>query len=563
MTQNIIGFFCGTGYFKATDASYNKIKAFVKDPGNLFAYDGCQIYGGGIFAYGVEEQADAFITDLKSKVNQSEDDYQLNLVAHSRGVLSALLAIKKIQADPVLNKKIKVTADFHDPVPGNFQLTTKFAGNLASANQLQDFSECDILKKVYITLQEEPIVPIAFDALIPKFHSATSVEIETLPGYHDVQHRNRMSPKIEHNLLLEIGLYKTFSILKADGHELNGFLVLEQMQLNAYEGLILWAQTREIPFGEGPLHFGGKISANNGAKEKIEVINWRHARFKKIIPDHVLYGTTQSHYNYQKTTLEHYCDLTMRLDNFLVKNPKQHSLVQQIKTKSSKFLQGEISFPMYKEECQKLLKAASVQDKNINKSINYLCMHGYLQSLNRAITEHVIPNNPLHENLQALKVALSEELADAIESGKTIEQIENLDVIKIANNTAGFIDTIYFAKNNSQQILQAAEHYAKENISLGRNWNLGSKIITGVIICVVAAVVSCVIGAAIGFAIGWGCGWFLGPGAMIPAIMGAFIIGGVAGSAIGCYEANHFFRPSPTEKQVQTLAEHVKALSKV
>lgn len=107
MSKKIIGFFCGTGYDvngENPDASLATIRSSITEDTTLLAYDGCQVHGGGAFAYGVEEQADAFIKNLKEQLqDRSEhEEIQLNLVAHSRGCLSALIAIKKIQADPLL-----------------------------------------------------------------------------------------------------------------------------------------------------------------------------------------------------------------------------------------------------------------------------------------------------------------------------------------------------------------------------------------------------------------------------------------------------------------------------
>lgn len=581
MTKNVIGFFCGTGYTLGKDQSY----AHIRDA-NLFdtllGYDGCQVHGGGLFAHGVEEQADAFINDLKEQLEGNTDAIQINLVAHSRGVLSALLAIKKIQADPALKNRVSITADFRDPVPGNFQLTAEVAGNLAIANQVMDLTDCDVVKKVYITLQEKPILPIAFDSLVPKFHSEALIEIEVLPGYHDVQQRRGILPWAEHAALLKLGNAKTLEILREDGCELNPGVerdgTLRKKQLDAYNELVLWAKERKNSFGERDLHFGGKIVANNAARKEFNetsaVINWRHARLKGLTPDHVLYGVTQPHYNHRKTQLEHYCDLSQTLDKYLAKHPNKKSLVAELKQTSTFFLEERISLEDYKSRCQDLLKAADVKNKNINKSINYMCMTGYFKELDLTISALVLPGNPLYENLKKLNQVLAVELSAEIASGKNIDQLPHQsNAFKIAANTKSFIESIYSGKLTPEEIVKAAEQYANDNMRLGRNWSSGSKVIIGALICTAAAVIGCIVGAAIGLGIGFACGAITGPGAMITAIVGAFIgsfqgamiaaaaAGAAVGVGVGAYKTHQFFKPSPNEPQVQVqaLANAVKA----
>lgn len=571
MAQNIIGFFCGTGYYTEGDASREErrddslqaIRRHVEKPYTLLAYDGCQVHGGGLFAYGVEEQADAFIADLKQNLNPDEETYQINFVAHSRGVLSALLAIKKIQADTELRDKVKVTCDFRDPVPGNFQITTKIAGDLASANQLHDLTHCDIVKKVSITLQEFPIIPMAFDALIPKFHHATELDIETLPGYHDAQQRQDIvSFDYEHAGLSYLGDAKTLSILETDGFTISPQFTqqrsLKEQQLLAYQLLTEWAIDRLDPFEERDLHFGGQIIANNPGKAALDVINWRHAKLADITPTHVLYGTTQPDYNYKKSLLEHACDVMQTLDKFAANNPGHMELVTNLRDLTKAVSKEQISMKYYKTRCNQFLKDASVTDASINKAVNYLCMMNYFKKFDKAMADWIDSEDSLFESLHELKVSLLEELTVNIESGKTIDQIDQSNAVKIASNTADYLNTVCNDARNAEEVIRLSENYANDNIRLGRNWHLGSKIITGAIMAIAATVVGCVIGAALGFGIGFACGLATGPAALISACVGAFV-GGLAGAVTGIYGANHFFKASPVEKQIQTISNMMKA----
>ena len=563
MTQIIIGYFCGTGLETAEDASLLSITANV-NTGNckVLCYDGCHVHGGGLFADGVEEQADAFIADLKQNLNPDETHYQINLVAHSRGVLSALIAIKKIQADPELRDKVSITGDFHDPVPGNFQITSKLGFEQASVNQLRDLSDCDIVKKVYITLQEHPILPIAFDMLIPKFHHKATVEIETIPGYHDVQHRYMMDPDIDHRAMLSLGVGKTFSILQEDGFTINPDMNPKQKQIDAYDVLTGWAKTRPTVFEERDLHFGGQIIANNHAQADIDVINWRHAQLKGVSPNHVLYGTTHPDYNYRKTLLEQACDVLIAVDHFEANNSNQAELVANLRAKTEALSKGSLSISDYKDNCKQLLKNGSVDDAGLNKAINYLGMMNYFTKLEKSMDKHITDDDILFEKLHTLKINIIEELTAEIESGKTIDQLHASNAVKIINNTAQYLEDIYANANTAEQVIEFSEQYANDNIRLGRNWHLGSKIIVGAIIALAATVVGFVIGAAIGFGIGLACGASSGPGALVTACVAAFIgglAGAVAGASTGIYAANHFFKPSPVEHQLRTIVDVVKA----
>jgi hypothetical protein len=567
MTQHVVGFFCGTGYTTATDNSFNDIKNNLTADSLLLGYDGCQVHGGGTFSYGVEKQANQFIKDLKANLANSNENIQINLIAHSRGTLSALLAIKKIQKDPLLKNRVQITADFRDPVPGNFQLTTKFAGDLASANQVLDLRDCDILKKAYITLQERPIISIAFDALIPKFHQGTHVEIETLPGYHDVQQRKGYSPRFDHEYLFPLGLIKTLLILKEDKVPLafpeypdekeleNEF---KRIQLESYEKILQWAKTREIPFAERDLHFGGKIRANNYARLEFDgnsAVNWHHAQLKGITPNHILYGETQPHYNYRKTPLEHYCDLTLTLDRYVNKHPEKKDLINNLKKSSSQFLEGKIKLDEYKDAYENALKEKFVHNKKLIKAYKYLCMDNYFQSLDQIISNKVPPNNPLHENLKNLRAILARERSAEIEFGIPDHQS---NALRVAANTREFIEDIYLGGKTKEEIIQAANDYAKHNIRIGRNWNTGTKIIVSGLIAVAAAVVGCVIGAFIGLGIGFACGAVTGPGALATAVVGAFI-GGFKGAMVASILAHRFFSLSESEKQIKALANKVKS----
>ena len=101
MMKMIIGFFCGTDYILKNDKLYENLRSILNvSKTSLLAYDGCQSHGG-LFASGIQSIADKFISDLKKEVESLDntETFQINFIAHSQGCFSALLAIKKIQAE--------------------------------------------------------------------------------------------------------------------------------------------------------------------------------------------------------------------------------------------------------------------------------------------------------------------------------------------------------------------------------------------------------------------------------------------------------------------------------
>ncbi len=278
-------------------------------------------------------------------------------------------------------------------------------------------------------------------------------------------------------------------------------------------------------------------------------------------------------------------DLTIVLDRFVSKNKSQLRLKETIQNLTNQYLQKVLSLSKYQSQVQLALTKAEVQDKDIYIAINLICMREHLLNVTNSMDKFVISNNQLHDNLCELKVSLFNSLESEIQSGKTIKQINDSNILKIANNTADFIQNIYDPEN-SQYIIQLADQYAKENIRLGRDWNLVNKIIISALIAVSAAVIGCVLGAAIGFAIGFAAGAITGPGAFITALIGVFIggfkgsmiaafmgtfMGGIEGTLIaatsvglatglggGIASSIHFFHPSPIEKNIQKVIESVK-----
>jgi hypothetical protein len=574
MTKIIIGFFCGTDYIRKNDKLYESLRSNVNvSKTTLLAYDGCQSHGG-LFAIGIQSQADAFITDLKKEIESLEhtENIQINFIAHSHGCFSALLAIKKIQVDPELKDRVRITVDLHELVPRNFRWSTAIGGNLMTANMVHDLSDCGLVKHAHLTLHEKGLGSAGWDAFIPKFHADTRVEVEALPGWYDVQHNGHIRPEVEHHALFQLGAAKTMAILEADGHDVGSDGdTLRRQQIDAYKDILLWVKNRAIPFGERNLHYGGHLIANNTEKETLEVINWRHAQLTAAVPEHVLYGVTHSYYNYKKTDLEHYCNFTLILDTYLATHPHpEHGvLVQELKDCAQTYIaDGHSGLDIFYTGCQKLLNKAAVHDKQLYLAINSLCVNGYLLGLCKVL-DGTPANDALHDNLLVLASVLKEELNFEIGLGKNIVLIQNSEALKVAKNTVAFLSAIYAPNVSTDSILIAAADYVKANMACGRHWSVGNKVLASLVFGLAAAVVGCMAGAVIGLGIGLAAGTITGSGTFITTLVSAFlgcfqgamitasVVGTAAGFAGGGMAAYGFFALSAREIQVQKLAEAV------
>ncbi|OAJ33992.1 hypothetical protein [Piscirickettsia salmonis] len=300
MTRHIAAFFCGTGYTQASDASFQLLKsnrpAFVE----LHGYDGCDSQGkflnlGGLNANGTGEPADDFVEKLRVAMRASEGErLKVNLIAHSRGCLSALKAVQRIQADPELRDCVDIVLDLREPVPGNLELGVKVGRKSLGTvtHKVSDLSQCDVVEKVYISLSEKVGKhrnKSGFNSLIPRFYPETDVEVEVLPTWHDAQeqwnglvpHKDRGrwgayevhpmdSSIIERESLgvLTLGVCKSEQIIH-EGIDLAKLRIdpaeheekidrLKEMQLRCYRELKRGVKAPRLEKARDT-HFGGKV----------------------------------------------------------------------------------------------------------------------------------------------------------------------------------------------------------------------------------------------------------------------------------------------------------------
>ncbi|QGP52381.1 hypothetical protein PsalN5692_03890 (plasmid) [Piscirickettsia salmonis] len=198
MTKHIAAFFCGTGYTQESDASFQLLRSNCPAFVELHGYDGCDSQGkflnlGGLNANGTGEPADDFVEKLREAMRAYDGErLKVNLIAHSRGCLSALKAAQRIQADPELRDCVDIVLDLREPVPGNLELGVRLGRKSLGTvtHKVSDLSQCDVVEKVHISLSEKVgnhSNKAGFNSLIPRFHPKTYVEVEALPTWHDEQ----------------------------------------------------------------------------------------------------------------------------------------------------------------------------------------------------------------------------------------------------------------------------------------------------------------------------------------------------------------------------------------
>lgn len=548
MTKNIIGFFCGAEFTRKTDKLYEGIYSHVSDAIYL-SYDGCSVRRGGFFTFGVENQANVFISDLKKEIAafDNDEDIQINFIAHLEGCFSALLAIKRIQADLELRTRIRITMDLHEPSPRNFQWSTAIGGNLIIANKVRDLSDCEIIKKVYITLQEKERGGLGWDALVPKFHAITKVDVELIPGCYDVQHSGQVRPEFDHIALFQLGQAKALDILAEDEYNV-GFKRddLKRQQINAYAELLDWARERATPFGERTLHFGGRFIVHNDGRNKLEAINWRHAQLIAAVPEHVLYSMTHPHYNYKKSEMECYCDLILTLDEYLRKHPEQCAFIQKLRHLAQQYAaEGytDIGLKNFHVDCERCFVEAEVYDKQLYIGINLLCMHGYFLEFEN-ILQKIPKDNILYTSLVDLKSALMEELASEIHKGLTIQAIREAYVLKVAKNTVDFLSLIYTEGATLENINKAFSDYITTNLPREEHRDFENKNVAILALSIAAAAIGCLISTLMGFSLGLTIGTVLSFELVAVTIFSVFEY--IETSVEGIYLA--------TEKHIQALA---------
>lgn len=301
MTKYIIGFICDTYPHQGVreiDQAFQDISDVI-DGGQVAMH---AVIGNHYLSVRDDNPASA---DLIQKIqlaaatlNQVENEkIKLTLIAHARGCVSSLRLIKKINTDRALKSCIDIILDFRDPVTGDLNDGTHQA--LAIANQLKDFSECDNVVEANITVFERALINVGYNVLIPRFHPKTIVEVEYLPGIHDIQQHKikqnvmRSGVCVRNEILYSLAVCKSLHILKANGIPLH-FMETDYVTMQAQLYSILLYRYKEadtlIPH-QRDVYFGGKFKQLHDV-QSATVLNARHWRLSPELDDKPLLGFT-------------------------------------------------------------------------------------------------------------------------------------------------------------------------------------------------------------------------------------------------------------------------------
>lgn len=538
MTQRIVTYVSDNQTKYESDPQYLAIKNALKDSRALLGFGD----NNGL------EQAEAMVDSLKKTLDPNEADCQVNLIAYGRGEMTALIALYLIQVDKDLKDKVRVIVDFQDP--DSFAL---MQGTLR---------QCSCVKEAYLTLPEKS----KFDRMgfpessfVAAFPMETLVEVETLPGSEDAD------PAV----LSALAHIKTLSILFGSGFELSDSTRdLDQEQLNAYEALLASAKKRTVPVIERQLHQKGKIVANHIASKDLDVINWVHARLlnnknlSDTVPNHLLFGSDHSHYNYKKNELERACDLSLALDNFLVKSPEQQQFVTDMKTLLGNFFQKTVNAADFRTASRTLLEQANVSDESVIKAVQYASVDSYFTEMLALCQKHQRDGTQFAKDITSLGIALIEEFHLEIGRNKSFAELEKSKAITVGCNTVNLITELSTTPHTLAEGTAKIQQYLKTNLSFGVNWHLGTKIITGLLFCLATTLIGCLVGAALGYGLGLALGVLPEAAGLIAGLTKAVFVGvflgGWVGSVAGVLSTVKFFKPSNAETQIQKLAENVQ-----
>jgi hypothetical protein len=163
----------------------------------VHSYSGCDYYATsplkGVFAYGVEHPAN----DLYQKIidqAKTNDKINVHLVGHSRGCMSIIQLVQKINADPALKAKVNFVLDLRDPVPGNLLNTANLKTNHFIAEQLKILKQASNVKLNVTISMQEPLA-MAFSAMIPE---GVETQAEPLPIGHAGQETDTSLEDLRH-----------------------------------------------------------------------------------------------------------------------------------------------------------------------------------------------------------------------------------------------------------------------------------------------------------------------------------------------------------------------------
>lgn len=223
-----------------------------------YGYDGCHTRNDATFAFGIEQPARHLYQEIRTYLSKNPGKIaDVPVHCHSRGCLSGLRFAQLVSNDSEIKNRVNISLDLHDPVPGNLRAATALdvAGITTISGQLKDLSKCSAIKAVHISVQERATklvndnIELAFDVLIPKFPAEAKVEIDFLPGIHDIQQDflsfdsiTNEHPKYKNTYfrlpsLFDLGIYKSLQIQLERGVAINRYSTLAILKSHHQEAL--------------------------------------------------------------------------------------------------------------------------------------------------------------------------------------------------------------------------------------------------------------------------------------------------------------------------------------
>lgn len=266
-----------------------------------YTYDGCdqqnsRLLNSGITAHGTDEVADQIIEDLQKQLDKVDENTTISatLFGHSRGCISILKAIEKIETNPTCDKlkgRILLDLDLNEITPGNIRAAARLNPHNSSwvLNKISDLSQCKFVKKVNITLStsvEKNKKLLPFAPLIPRFHPDTQCNTHLLPMTHSGQERHPEESESNYNLKLAIynlGIctrkQKILERLSNNKGKITNKNELEEEELKYYKKIL--RKSKKIKKGDRNVHFDATITAYQGNVADITHLNLRHYHLEK------------------------------------------------------------------------------------------------------------------------------------------------------------------------------------------------------------------------------------------------------------------------------------------
>lgn len=555
MTQQVVVFFYGTGTPRISNADFQIFgNAFLAlgdhsiEDVAFFAYGGSDSEGkfwalGGLNANGTGEIAKKFVQELSTIYSEyPREKIKVNMVAHSRGGISAFKAVKKIQADPILSQYAEVVLDVRDPVPGNLEITVKMRIPSTVSAKVSNLESCNVVKKAYITLAEQVsndrlgnYTP-GFNAIIPNFSPETITEVEVLPMCHNEQlyaycdedeDEDEDKSKKYSRLIMSLVYEKSIQLIlehgaHSDASRNNEIKKSKEKQCALYGEIkdhhakpTIGLRSDETPRG---IHFGARIVRE---KSECSYLNSRHQKLARDIGE----------------------------------PEKKPSLLLRVDPAPSNI--------SYKQMFDLMSFDSNMSSENLNYLDNRRAIEKLVEQINKQtdlIDKQSEQGERFSRSAQKLKQTLLAEVAkktDTVRKKGSAFNVESEYAYQCLNKLKTTLEKVN-SKQNASEKLEALKEFENNSKKSSSGWAKFGKYLTGFLVLATATVVGAVVGAGIcAAATSW-----TGPGAIVGAIVGGYAgakitAAATAGGAVGLLGAIGFF--GKKNKMKKDNSEFVKS----